>query len=90
MSKSVTKAQGQKVLKAVLKAFPAYIDTPPTLSEDGQEVVWEEGPFQWTYSFPYGGRDEEFGGTIKDVSDLLPAEVEAQANTHYSVSLYRV
>lgn len=53
--------------------------------EDGV-VYWEEGPYQWTFSFPYGGIDQEFGTVLEDVSDLLHEDIEfVEADTSYSV-----
>lgn len=58
---------------------------------DGQPfvIVWESGsPYQWTYNFPFGGTDEEFGGTIKGVSRMIPKGFFVEAMTSYSVSLF--
>lgn len=50
-------------------------------------IVWEEGPFQWTYLFPYGGRTE-MGGEVPDVSGLLPAGWWAEPVTGWAIAIY--
>lgn len=55
---------------------------------DGYEfvIVWESGsPYQWSYLFPFGGFEEEFGSTVKDVSASLPKGVWLEALNSYSV-----
>src|SRR5690606_12053560 len=59
--------------------------------DDGVEftIVWESGsPYCWTYLFPHGGVDEEFGSVIKNVQDLLPAGVRVEPMTSYSLGLF--
>lgn len=52
-------------------------------------IVWEEGPFEWAHMFPRGGRDEEFGFTVKDVSNATPNVVYIEPITSWAVGLYR-
>lgn len=59
---------------------------------DGHDfaIAWESGsPYDWTYNFPFGGVDEEFGGTVKDVSAGLPAGVRVEAVNSCVIALYR-
>lgn len=99
--KNPTKRQAEKVLTAVKKAFAPWLDKDgngPVLKENWDwfghgnptrwSIVWEEGPYQWTYLFPFGGRDEEFGFKIADVSDAIPAGFYAEAETGWAIGLY--
>lgn len=52
-------------------------------------IIWEEGPYDWTCYFPYGGTEEEFGGRLKDVSSKIPSHLFIEALTSYSVGLFR-
>jgi hypothetical protein len=88
-----------KVHKLVKKQHAAYIAAGydgPTLVENWDwlgnggyrwSVVWEEGPYEWAINFPFGGPDPEFGGTIPDVSDGIPATVYAEAITSWAVGI---
>ena len=88
----------KRQFKAYLPKPDAKYATGPSLREDWDwlgtggvakwSIVWEEGPFQWTYAFPYGGVDQEFGGSFKDVSEGLPNHVFAEAITSWAVGLY--
>lgn len=94
-----TKAQASKVLAAVRAQYKSWIlpgDTGPLLVRDWKfydwdttrwSIVWEEGPYQWTYMFPHGGIEEEFGSRVKDVSDRLPAGVWAEACNSFALSV---
>jgi len=54
-------------------------------------IIWEDGgPYEWAYLFPFGGRDEEFGGVVKDVSDMLPKGWYAEAITSWAIGIYEV
>lgn len=53
-------------------------------------IVWEDcSPYGWAHNFPFGGVDEEFGGTIDDVSAMLPPGIHAEAITSYAVAIYK-
>ena len=53
-------------------------------------IVWEEGPYNWTYPFPHGGIDEEFGSKRSDVSDQLDAlNVWVEPMTGWAIGIYR-
>lgn len=80
--KRVTKAEATKTLNAVKRMFKAYIDgnNGPTLIKDWEwgwttinrydwAIVWEEGPFEWTYRFPGGGFDEEMFHLAREFGD---------------------
>ena len=62
--------------------------TPPVLTyADGfPEIIWEEGPYEWTYLFPYGGTDAEFGFSVVEVE--IPEGVFVEAQTTYSVGIF--
>ena len=79
----VRKADADKVLAAVKKAYKSWVDagyTPPKLVKDWDwtsgpaawSVVWEEGPYDWAILFPFGGIEEEFGFKVPDVSGSIP------------------
>src|SRR4051812_7159622 len=61
MSKQVTRRQAEAAARAVAKAYGAEPDYGPKVwDDDGRLVIlWEEGPFEWTYSASMGGFDEE-------------------------------
>lgn len=92
--KNITKAQATKVLNAVIAQCKSTIlagAEPPVLRMDweiGATIIWEEGPYQWTYLFPYGGIDEEYGFRVKDVSASIPKGVWCEPQTSYSLSIY--
>ena len=53
------------------------------------EIVWEDGsPYGWTYNFPQGGVDEEFGFPVKDVSEMIPRGVYVEPMNGYSVGVF--
>lgn len=90
--KSITRKDAEKVVAAIKAQRSAWVEEGygPHLLEDFDDqpfvIVWEEGPYQWTYDFPFGGVDEEFGTTIKDVSAMLPDHLYVEAMTSYSVA----
>lgn len=97
--KKVTKTQANKVLAAVRKQLAGSIlpgDAGPIVNMTfdwtgygpNPAIVWEEGPYQWTYMFPYGGIEEEFGFKIADVSSQLPAGVWCEAVTAWAMNIY--
>jgi len=98
-TKHPTKAQATKVLNAVRAQCKGSIlpgDSGPKLVRDWKfydwdttrwSIVWEEGPYQWTYTFPHGGIEEEFGSRLKDVSDRLPAGVWTEACNSFALSV---
>jgi len=104
MAKNPSKAQATKVLAAVKAKWAAYEDDgyPPKLLEDfdGRKwtIVWEEGPYQWSYSpIDEVTLDEEltalandFGGTgpVYTRAVALPPGVWVEPINHYSVGIY--
>ncbi len=98
--KEPTKAQATKVLNAVKKQCAAWIDegdTGPKLVRDWDwtghgsarwSIVWEEGPYQWSYLFPFGGIDEEFGFKLPDVSAAIPEGFYSEAITGWAIGLF--
>lgn len=95
MERQATKQQQQKVLSAVKRAFRPWIQAgyeQPTLGTDPNgtpAIIWEAGPFEWVHCFPYGGREQEFGFQVEDVSDRLPAEIHVEPYFSYMTSIYR-
>jgi hypothetical protein len=95
---TVTRAEAEAVLAAVKTQHSSYIaagHTPPVLVENwegwgaGQAawaILWEEGPFEWTYLFPHGGIEEEFGFRIAEVA--LPDRVWCEAYNSWSIAIY--
>ena len=51
-------------------------------------ITWEEGPYEWSYLFPGGGTDEEFGFPVQDVSDLIPEGLYIEPVTSWSIGIY--
>ena len=89
---SVTRKDVEKVVAAIGRQIPSAKDEGygPLIGEDdrqGWTIIWEEGPFQWTYLFPHGGIEEEFGTKLEDVSADLPAGIWAEAINHYSIGV---
>lgn len=100
----VTETQAEAVRAEVARVFHAdAIGSPPTLLTDfnGHDfvIVWEEGPYEWTYRFPYGGVDEEtteiirreFGKpdyTARTQPAVLPDGIWTEAINHYSIAVY--
>jgi len=96
----VTKRDAEHTLAAVKRMFSAYIegDYGPKLVKDWNwgwttstdyawAIVWEEGsPYNWTYLFPFGGVDEEFGGRHTGVE--LPDDVWTEAITGWALAIY--
>ena len=91
MTETVTKAKAKKVLAALKRQQKSAIGagaTPPVLTyADGfPQIIWEEGPYEWTYLFPYGGTDAEFGFSVVEVE--IPEGVFVEAQTTYSVGIF--
>lgn len=96
----ITRAQAVASLESVKKQFNAYIQAgyaPPVLMEDfdGKDfvLVWEEGPYEWTYLCPQGGHDEELSAEAGmamswDPAPDWPEGVWAEPVNHYSLALY--
>lgn len=94
---TVTRGDVEKVLAALRRQRQYAVDpgSGPKIVEDfdwvGHEplaIVWEGGPFEWAYLFPHGGRDEEFGFNIADVSADIPAHVFAEAITSWAIAVH--
>ena len=100
LTKNPTKRQAEKVLAAVRRQYKPWITSSigPKLVEDWGyygapakwSIVWEEGPFEWAIMFPYGGRDQEFGFKLADVSDALPEGFYAEPYNGWSVGIYAI
>lgn len=99
MTKRPTKTDMKKVLAALKEQRKPWIDadsTPPEIVMDFDwlgfgghpHIVWEEGPYDWTVYFPYGGVDPEFGFKIPDVSDQMPDGWYSEAMTGWAIGVY--
>jgi hypothetical protein len=107
---AVTKRQAEQVLAAVRRTFAGYCDPErpeagPTLVMDADlgwgprpTILWEEGPYEWTFRFPGGGVDEELtimmqefkpGAIAHTKPAQLPVGVRTEATTSYALALYR-
>lgn len=92
----VTKADALKVFAAVKKAYKPWIAAgyEPQLVKDWDwanapyAIIWEGGPYDWAYGFPYGGRDQEFGGKIPNVSDAIPNTVFCEPYAGWALCIY--
>lgn len=102
---SISRADAEKVLEA-LKAqwgdFEANGMTGPKLVEDWNgapfAILWEEGPYDWPFTFPNGGVNEEMaslgeefgiGGQVKDVSGMIPSNVYVEVYAGWgAVTIY--
>lgn len=80
MTKTISKAKAEQVLKSVAKAFNADETSGPTLVLDWNEpglhaICWEEGPYEWAYHYStlaagYPAKDEEFGFTWQPIKPV--------------------
>lgn len=80
----VSNSEANAVLNALLEQHSAAIAagySEPKLEMDSESeyadvcISWEEGPYEWAYTFPHGGIDPEFGFAVKDVSDMIPTGI---------------
>ena len=55
---------------------------------DCASIVWEGGPYDWVYNFPFGGVEEEFGFRLEDVSDRFDDGVWVEAQNNWSVVIW--
>lgn len=60
----VTRKQAEAALKAIEAQYAPYVQEGygPTLHMDWDgyvAIIWEEGPYEWTYTARHGGHDEE-------------------------------
>ncbi len=99
MTKKATKAEATKVLNALKKQCRAWLDAGcegPTLVKrefeysqgTGWQIIWEGGPYDWVYNFPFGGVEEEFGFRLEDVSDRFDDGVWVEAQNNWSVVIW--
>lgn len=95
-----TREHAENVLAALIKQLPFVTDDAygPKIVQNWEwlqysdpapfSIIWEEGPYEWAYLFPNGGRDEEFGSTRRDVSDLIPSGVFVEPITSWAIGIY--
>lgn len=103
---TLTRAKAEKVLAAVEKVCAAWIDpsilgSGPTLVMDWEPywggeprptILWEEGPYEWTYALAgiinngESSREEEFGFTL--AGQPVPG-VFAEPGTGWALCLYQ-
>ena len=73
MAKPISRKLAEQALASVKKQFSAYVELgyEPKLVEawDGQHwaICWDEGPYEWTYRCPEGGRDLELTLELRSV-----------------------
>lgn len=110
MTQRVSKRQAESATRAIGKAFGASERNGPTLVKDYEglygvynyAILWEGGPFEWTYLLQ-GGFDEELFSMIYPEFEpdrdkarkrcerkpvKFPKDVFAEAINHYSIALY--
>lgn len=60
-------------------------------------IVWEEGPYEWAYHFPFGGVDEELTAALQDFAPgkvvrrkevQLPDHIFTEAITSFAIGIY--
>lgn len=85
MSKAITTAKAEQVLKSVTKAFGPWESTPTLVldweAEGVHAICWEEGPYEWAVQYcnlaaGYDAKDEEFGFTWKAIEPVKGVFVE--------------
>lgn len=97
MSRKLTKAKANAALAAIRKQFGVTAaESGPQLVQDYEPmhggtvdyaIVWEEGPFEWTYGAFWPHVDAESG--IRREGVVKPAGVYSEAINHYALGLYR-
>lgn len=98
MAKKVTKGNAEKVLAGVKKLFKAYTDggnDGPVLVKDWDwvggppvpwAIIWEGGPYEWSYLVPNGGIDQEFGLKFGPID--VPDGVYIEHETSWAIGIY--
>lgn len=95
-TKTITRKDAEKVCAALIAQHAWDDSIGPKIVEDWAwlgdpapfAIIWEEGPFEWTYLFPHGGIDEEFGFKVKDVSSKVPSDILVEAITSWAIGIY--
>lgn len=98
-TKTITLKDAEKVLAVLLAQHPGAKEIgfdQPMIIEDWSwtgdpapfAILWEGGPFEWTYLFPHGGIDAEFGTKTKDVSSKIPAHIYVEPITSWAIGIY--
>ena len=86
----------KSILDAIRRQHPSWSVESESLivvedwAGDGATYIfWEEGPYQWSYLFPGGGIDEEFGTQTKSVETpgCVPGD-DYDSSTSYSLVVY--
>lgn len=102
--KNVTRKDAEKVLAALKKQHPDET-YPPQIVENWNwtgrptrwAIVWEEGPYEWAYTFPFGGLNEEAtalaqefipGAVIEDPVVEIPDHLFTEAITSWAIGIY--
>jgi hypothetical protein len=95
MPSKLTKTAARKALAAIRAQFDVDVHTGPLLVQDYESMsgsrcdwalVWEEGPYEWTYG-AFEAHTTESGYRIEGVA--RPARVFAEAVNHFVLGLYR-
>ena len=102
MPRHVTQRQAQAVLRAVKTQFasygPDFGDLRLDMDWDGHvAIIWEEGPYEWTYHFGTNDVDEELTielqefqpGTVVRLRPVtIPKGVLVEPYTTYALCIY--
>jgi hypothetical protein len=97
----VTKKQAEKVLRVLCAQRGVKLgdkEYGPQLVKDWEwgwtqshtyrwAIIWEGGPYDWPFYFPYGGIEEEFGSNVPDVSERVN-DVFVEAITSWAIAIY--
>lgn len=77
----ISRTLAEKALKAIEQQFASAIQAGygPKLIEGWTEsghwaICWDEGPYEWTYSAPQGGLDEEMSEMMGKTVNIEPAK----------------
>lgn len=80
---SVTRAQAESVLKALVKRYRLDESDRPLLRKretgSGWEIIWESGPFEWAYRFASGGVNEDVASALTSEFGLSATEAHKRA-----------
>lgn len=97
---TANKAVSNKALTAIRRRFSAWITTfddgpklvsfnetnnENTTNRTGYSIVWEGGPYKWTYLAAFGGFDD-FGFEVEPVE--APAGFYLEPVNHWSLNVY--
>lgn len=102
--KYVTRKDAEKVLAALNTQYPGE-KYPAQIIENWNwtgrpvrfAIVWEEGPYEWAYRFPFGGIDEESTSLLRELLPIatvasraveIPDHLFVEPVTSWAVGIY--